>query len=90
MQINNEHINHIVGFALWFRLGKYSVFHIETARVKRVTGLQPISGWILSGVAYKSVENKDSLVSEKKPRVIHNRFCVLSWLARVANNCHII
>ena len=65
------------------------MFHIETARVDRATGLQPISGWILSGVADKSLENKDSLVSEKK-RVIHNRFCVLSWLARIANNCHII
>ena len=65
------------------------MFQIKTARVNRATGLQPISGWILSGVAYKSVENKDSLVSEKK-RVIHNRFCVLSWLARVTNNCHII
>ena len=64
------------------------MFHIETARVNRATRLQPISGWILPGVVYKSVENKDRLVSKKS--VIHNRFCVLSWLARVANNCHII
>ena len=62
MQINN---GHTLGYALWFRLGYYSVFHIEIARVNCAIVLQPISEWILTGVVQTAMKKKDSLVSKK-------------------------